>query len=769
MEAVGQMPSLPRPLWLRLFGLAVTVAVAVFLALATYLQPGSELQPGLDSSWAYALNYIYQHKLVVGHDIFFTFGPLGFLEHTRALTHDMIYQSSIFWFSVSVLLNIALLQLAFCSTIPWWHRAINLVLVLALVLMANTQIQRLLLLLYVSVFLHWQSRSLFYLLLLTIASAICLLIKFSYGAAALAMTLPYLVIVAWRDRAFYQIILAAFCIPACCALVWLVIYGHLDGMVGYIQGGLEFSRGSTSAMALNPANEWAPIALYYAGFGGALWIIARAHGGGRLPLSLCFIGPLFIWSKYAFGREESGHLVFLMLFVFYLFPVMALAAPHIKYKAMYAIAMLACLMGWQQLHNTETGPPVYELQPVYYPPETFRSRLHVDPWIDIWVQESEKKLRPLQIPAALRERIGGGTVDIYPWESLVVAANKLDWVPRPVFQNYITYTPFLDRANQDFYASAKAPQFLVWHYHDSADIDNRFPFSSDPLTLQAMLQHYRQVACEGQFCLWEKAATPQLHESHVLGNTTTQWDTWIQVPATETDVLRAGIAIKRTLMGKLNLALWKEGGVSIDYRLRDGSIQTHTLVVDNAVSGVWVSPYVSTLYQLSSVTEVSSAALAAYLGAGRAEGYIEDIRTTPNGVRVMGWGLLPFRDTRSQVTRIIFFNEQHAYETIVANRNRPGISEHFGKTGEVDLDNCGFDAVIPTRDMVPGEYSVRFVVENEGLMSVVQETGYRAVIGQAASMHNVEAIRLRTSRPWAFAPDVQLDWQGQAFVSRPPW
>src|SRR5690606_17602481 len=134
---------------------ALIPVIGIILALFTYLQPGAHLVPGLDSSWAYALNYTFQQKLIIGRDIYFTFGPLGFLEHTRPLSLQLLVISSIFWFLCAVISYSLILLLCLYAAKNKVQIFVNLSLALLVIFYANEIIQRLLLILYSGIFLHW--------------------------------------------------------------------------------------------------------------------------------------------------------------------------------------------------------------------------------------------------------------------------------------------------------------------------------------------------------------------------------------------------------------------------------------------------------------------------------------------------------------------------------------------------------------------------------------------------------------------------------------
>lgn len=619
---------------------ACALAASVLLACLTHYQPIMPLMPGIDASWAFALNYIHQHQLVMGRDVQFTFGPLGFLEHIRGLDHETVYHTNRFWFGMSVLANLFVLLLCAQTGESKSRLCINLLAGCFLISCMTSNMDRVFMLVYTGLFLHWRSRHMIYLLLLPLLVALCLLVKFSYGIVTLALLLPYFLLGAIQERQ-PKWIANLLLIPVFYSLLWWASCNTLDGAADYLRYGIEFSRGSASAMALNPANNDYAIVGFYSVFIVCLLAAALTDNRAQFLPCLCFTAVAFIWMKYAFGREDNTHLSSLMTFAFLTMSIWLIVSRSTSIKLVQAFGILLCILAWQRMHSAETGAPILASTPTWYSPLTFRkNRWNIDERIQKWEKASARNLSSLQLPASIMNTIGNHSVDIYPWEILIVAANHLTWQPRPVFQNYITYTPVLDNANRAFFNSERAPEFIVWHYHDAGDIDSRYPLNTDPMTQQAIIAHYHIKTCEAAFCLWEKSDTAQMQAEEKLSLIHAPWDTWITVPASQKDFIRAELTTTRTFSGKFNLLFWKEGGSQIDYRLRDGSIKTHSLVLDTASAGIWASPWLERF-------------------------------STPTG------------------------------------------ENHF--------------------------------------------------------KNNVEAIRLRTSRPWAFDPDIQIVWNATNFINSRPW
>ncbi|HQQ62148.1 MAG TPA: hypothetical protein PLF22_01105 [Pseudomonadales bacterium] len=745
------------------------LVASVFLALTTYLQPGSEIVEGLDASWAYGLNYIYAKGLVMGRDIYFTFGPLGFLMYSMPIDgKPLIAISSLFWFCVSILQCFLVLDLVFRQRRARWNFLLDLLAGVAVICLANAHEYRLLLIAYVLVFLHGKTGYYRYLVLLAFISALCIAIKFSFGAVALSLFGPYLLWASWTARSPRIFIIGVLSFLVFYLAIWLLLYGSFSGVMGYVQGGLAFSQGSTSAMATNPANDWLAIANFYLLLVASLFVLSRGEQGAWNLTPLCFIGPLFIWSKYAFGLEDAEHLSFLMSFVFLSAFIFFITVTDIKRKLVVPVVVMSCFVSWRAMH-THIADTAYTPDYVYYPSATFRSRLDIDRLNDYWIQRTEEGLKPLRVPENLRTMIGDKTVDIYPWESVIAQASHLNWLPRPIFQNYITYTPFLDEKNREFYSGTRAPAFVLWHFHSFQDIANRYGFSTDPLTIDAIFRHYQIEKCDGPYCLFSRQQQEQLTKEKAVGSIVAHWDEWIPVKDFQGDILRAHTTIQRNWLGKLNMALWKEGGVSIDYRLKNGETRTHDLVVDNAVSGIWVSPYIEHFsIQAVQPQPIDKPVLEKILALPHAEGYVDHIEDGFSGPRISGWGFLPFKDTPAQHVSVILFNETHAYKAPVDNRLRPGIAQNYPDKKGVNLEYTGFDKEIVAGDIKPGEYAVRFMVENGGESAVSDNQNMTLRITDKHQANNVDAIRLHSLRAWAFEPDIMIDWVTVGFTGKNP-
>jgi hypothetical protein len=749
-------------------------SAALLFALITYQQPGTHLWPGLDQAWAYGLNYAFDKGLVMGRDIYFTFGPLGWLEHTRVVSINMLYLSTAFSFLISLAMNAAVLHLAWQVASQPFLRLLNLVAAVALIVFSFPEMQRLLVLGYALIFLHWLISRQIYLILLSCTVTFCVFIKFSYGASAFSMWFLYLALLYYRDRKTKVVNIALISLVVSYIVIWLMMYGSLSGALGYLEGELHISSGNASAMAMNPENNWWAIGAFY--FSIILSaIILQRYGYQYHLLALVFTGPLFVWTKYTFAQEQALHFVPILAFVVYLLAIFIIVVPGWVQKISLVSLMLCACIAWKGMHTPTVGTPDY----YNVPHSTLRMpdkgllknpRRHVKYLFNVWQTGEKERLQPLRLPKGMREMIGDTTVDIYPWELSIAAANNLNWQPRPAFQTYVAYMPFLDRKNAEFYSSASAPDYIVWHHHEFQDVMNRYSLSSEPMTTESMLRHYKLLHCEGIFCLWKRAEQDQLQAVADIKTETVHWNEWITLPAYDANILRTKLFAKRTLPGRLNLLAWKEGGIEIDYKLENGTIKTHDLLIDNAVSGVWISPYIDQYWGQASAKpeELSRQQLNKILAQAPAQGYIDRIEPTIMGQRLVGWAFMPVDNTQLQQNYILVFNTEKAYLLRADNYNRSDVADYFKSQGKNISSQCGFYEEIANQQLPAGDYKVRFVVKladehGSEKWAAIADQGFIFHTDAATRKNKVTAVRFRTTRPWAFMNDMTMKWQGLNF------
>src|SRR5262249_51590376 len=129
-----------------------------------------------------------------------------------------------------------------------------------------------------------------------------------------------------------------------------------------------------------------------------------------------------------------------------------------------------------------------------------RMALHPGNLRDRMEQLREELARRYALPR-IAARVGDAPVDAFSYEQGVVLLNRLNWTPRPIFQAYSAYTPYLQAINAQFFASESAPKYLIFQL---LGFDGRLPVLEDGQALLEVVKRYHPVLTEGSNLLLER-------------------------------------------------------------------------------------------------------------------------------------------------------------------------------------------------------------------------------------------------------------------------
>ncbi|HEV7400583.1 MAG TPA: hypothetical protein VGN84_09985 [Solirubrobacterales bacterium] len=104
------------------------------------------------------------------------------------------------------------------------------------------------------------------------------------------------------------------------------------------------------------------------------------------------------------------------------------------------------------------------------------------------------------IDPAIITAIGNRPVHVSPYETSIAWAYGLNWRPLPIFQDYLAFTPRLDRENTDALRSEKAPQ-LILRQLDNGTVDVRYSGFNPPQATVEMLCRYSPSLIRGNWML----------------------------------------------------------------------------------------------------------------------------------------------------------------------------------------------------------------------------------------------------------------------------
>jgi hypothetical protein len=395
-------------------------------------------------------------------------------------------------------------------------------------------------------------------------------------------------------------------------LIWFSAYGKLDGLLGYILALPEFAQGQASAMTQNPENSWFALSIMFFGFIALPFLFKRntSQPDDQRYIDhfvVCFwttmIIPTYFFWKYAYTRQDHSLFFFMYAVMFFV-----ILAGFIKQWNWRLVASIVLVFGGMVANMEYSG---YDHMKLTQMKESAQGLWHIADAVlnypiyeERLTQASAKALRERRLSAQVLKLASKGTIDFYPWETSFVAANpELHWSPRPVFQSHMTFRPYFDKKNQAFLSSLTGPTFILWEKDHRGgkmgSIDYRYLLNDDPLTIESILTRFKPIAEDSRVVLFQRNESGLLKSPKVLSTADYQWGKWIQLPQSFTQstpvqgLLRAKVKATPTFLAKVKRALYKENDAWIEYRLANGTVKKHRLVLDNMVSGLAIAPYVT--------------------------------------------------------------------------------------------------------------------------------------------------------------------------------
>lgn len=575
-----------------LYALVVVTCIGVFIPFIPIL-PTS----GLDPSYSLALNQALAQGHAFGRDIVFTYGPLSsiYTGNYHPFTDKLMlagsgYLSIIYSLAIILIINpynpvLIFLFIVFLAGLNYSREALFLSVPLhvgiasyKIVSSMHNTLDR----------YHYQPIIIAILFsafgLLSVAKGS--LIPICTGITILASI--FFITQGFRPYAIACIVshIASFC------FFWLVSGQSLSDLPNYIFGVVSLSSGFSEAMSA-PGDSREILAYTISStalissisFCKSITFLSRAY---LTTVVLLFI---FLSFKYGFVRHDAHvqtagkGIVFAALIIAFVYD-----------SNLKALAIIASLISWAYIdsHHQNT------------------STLNVFQWFkSTYTSVWHGMKRRVEDPDGLRRDYFSalsdihskdqfphlpGNTDIYSYDQSLLIASDNVWSPRPVFQSYSAYTPYLVNINRDHLLGARAPDNIFFKIQP---IDERLPSLDDGPSWPILIEKYRSSRFHNEHLILEKRATgysvPEPHDTirqkHTLGEK-------VMVPA-NSGLLYANIFIKPTLMGRFFSIIYKPDQLTMDVQLDSGVQKSFRLVSSLAKAGFLLTPLVENTQEFS--------------------------------------------------------------------------------------------------------------------------------------------------------------------------
>jgi hypothetical protein len=577
------------------------IAAAMWLRFLVFPGALGGAEGDVDLSWNQAYAYFLKNHAQAGKDYVFTYGPLGYFQTD-------LYDADLFWHKVAWELVLRGVFVAAIMRFITHLRGLPAKLGFALLALAFVPMGEYFfpLLLISVIVLKEDWTSVPWLAAVALFFAIISLVKFTYFMYLVPVVCLMSLGMAGNQRGWAALWPLGLFAGALC-LVWLSLGQSLANLPGYLVGSWQISAGYAAGMG----SEGDPTELCFAGlitvtFAAALFPLA----GRDLPAArrlgslrqLCLLGllGLTIFMEWKHGFIQHGGICVVFFSLFLLVPFLLpwlfadydwTAAPRVRLLtacfslSLAAITVFGSGIDWIAFFPSLVNSVVANARVVVSP-----SRLSEE--LD---RRQAQKAEAVQLPM-IRARVSSAPVDVISVEQGVLLLNRMNWTPRPVFQSYSAYTPFLQRANADFFRSGSAPDFVVFRVEP---LSPRFPTLEEGQSLLELLRRYRPVLSEKGYLLLERdreASGSARPEGQVVLEKAVQFGEWVDLTGLPGKYHTLALKITPSGWGRVQNFLYKPPAVSIQVGTGPGVEPVpYRLVPGMAEDGFLLNPLVGSV------------------------------------------------------------------------------------------------------------------------------------------------------------------------------
>lgn len=571
------------------------------------LPNGTHPSQNLPPSWEQALAFFLKHRALAGRDYVFTYGPLGYLG---CLTYDPdLYWLKYAWeATVDTLLAVVMLMvMRRLPDVPTRALFCGLALLYEIDFV-DTRFAFLLLAcaaLFPQLAKPWA-----FLAAALSAFAVVALVKFTFLVLAtffVATATAELVATGRRRMA----LATAGLFVALLGSSWLAAGQLRTNVLAYLRGSYEITSGYGAAMCAAgpwPSVPWPGdlpelgLAFSLALSNLGLWIVSdwRAiRRPRRWGLALLCVAGGFVQWKLGFTRRD-GHSRLFFSYALLLPFVLLACLPQRRRLGRYRWALVlytvgASLIGLHSAGHAGLGTDFNMVQTATEAIHRFKDRAAyvLCPWRTRWALQTAWELdrnAPPVLPQT-KEAVGSASVDLFSFRQGILFSQGMNWVPRPVFQSYSAYTPYLLGLNAQFFQSERAPRFLI--FADPA-LDARLYPLEDSQALFEILRNYSPVMAERGTILFrrdaERSGTPDPRQ--VVLERTVPFGESVQVGGLPGECQTLSLRVEYSLWGQLVALVYQPPPVWIELESVGQNPQVRRLIPGMATDDFFINPVI---------------------------------------------------------------------------------------------------------------------------------------------------------------------------------
>jgi hypothetical protein len=571
----------------RVLGFLLMVAVAFTLPQFPALE--------LDASWRMALGRFFLEGRQFGQEVVFTYGPLGWaMGKTYGgglwagligwhAVQAVVFSAIVFWHAyrlqgysrVFFLLFFYLFGLSYQDAM---HQSIMVLAGLELIRRSQEP---------------WRWSSLALLALLVVLS----LVKFTNLLLGLFLVLLAGGLETWRSRRPAGLLVPGLFL-ALFLLGWMLCGQHLANLPAYFRSSWEISQGYQDAMGYACPTGQLKLGLTVAGLMLAYLAVNFVTSPDRLrgaALTLGALAHLYLNWKHGFIRAD-GHQIgfyYAALTLIVGSPLLLEDGPRLRWlkrTCLTAAALVSLFSMENVLPGLVRGALAAAQDKVNLHLSFALGRAYTH---ELYAGKFEAERSAVDLRKT-RSVVGNASIDVLGFEQAVALYNGFNYQPRPVFQGYSAYTPYLSRLNYDYYASDRAPEFVLFKLQT---LDGRLATMDDPHVLRLLIQRYTYKFSEQGYTLWQRKPGPfdaAAFEPKPLRTVTARFGEAVPLAGLGDDHnIWVEIRYDFSLLGKLRRFLFRPPLVQLEITDDKGVTSLHRLPQPIGRAGFMLSPVVN--------------------------------------------------------------------------------------------------------------------------------------------------------------------------------
>lgn len=384
-------------------------------------------------------------------------------------------------------------------------------------------------------------------------------------------------------------------------LGWMLCGQHLGNLPAYFYSSWQISQGYQDAMGFSCPPQQLYLGLTVLGLvivHAVLNLFGHADRIRGFALSAGVGAFIYLNWKHGFIRAD-GHQVgfyFSALTVIVTSVLMMEDGPRFRLpkRAILTIAGFTALIGMESVLPGLVRGALGNSQ------GTFNRNIHFALNIEDSHRGYEARLEKEKafvdmIKLKSKSKIADASADVLGFEQSVAIFNGINYQPRPIFQGYSAYTPYLSRLNYDYYSGENAPEYVLFKLQT---VDNRLATMDDPHALRMLIQRYTYLYTEQGFTIWKLkpgAFDADTYEPKFIRKTTTHPGDLIDVSDLNDQLIWVEIDYKFNLLGKLRRFFFKPPLVNLRIIDEDGVESVHRLPGPIGRAGFMLNPVINDL------------------------------------------------------------------------------------------------------------------------------------------------------------------------------